>query len=70
MRGTEEEKERESGCEEDRERGGKIVDEFRERTKKKGRRPNLFVVRLKCLFTQSFSFASSALTAAEPALKA
>jgi len=52
------------------ERGGEIVDEFRERTEKRGRRPNLFVVRLKCLFTQSFSFASSALTAAEPVLKA
>lgn len=38
-----------------------MVDEFRERTKKKGKRPDLFVVRLKCSFTQSFSFASSAL---------
>jgi len=70
VRGKEKEKERESGCEEDMERGGEIVDEFRERTEKRGRRPNLFVVRLKCLFTQSFSFASSALTAAEPVLKA
>ncbi len=31
-----------------------MVDEFRERTEKKGKRPDLFVVRLKCSFTQSF----------------
>lgn len=34
---------------------GEMADEFRERTEKKGKRPDLFVVRLKCSLSLSLS---------------